>query len=146
MNHVNSKNQKIQILRAFAIISVVIIHSYPLTQAGIYIRSFVNFAVSLFFFLSGYLTKLKNNNWSIFIRKRVIRVIIPYFIWSILWIIYSKDYEHSFLNILTGKTLYSCYFVFVYIQHGWYDSLKKPRSYIHHPLNHGQYQLGNPAI
>ena len=49
-----TKNTKIQVLRAMAIVSVVIIH----TCGSVYIRPFVNFCVALFIFLSGYLTKI----------------------------------------------------------------------------------------
>ena len=78
--NLTSKNQKIQLLRGIAICAVVIIHSYPYNLFGVYLRVFVNFAVSLFFFLSGYLTKLDNENWMQFWGKRIVRVTIPYLI------------------------------------------------------------------
>ena len=49
MSHNNSKNQKIQILRGIAICAVVAIHTEPPYLFGILARSFVNFAVSMFF-------------------------------------------------------------------------------------------------
>lgn len=51
-------NKRVQIVRAIAIIAVIIIHTCPAGILGIYIRVGVNFAVSVFFFLSGYLTKI----------------------------------------------------------------------------------------
>ncbi len=57
------KNKEIQVLRAIAIIAVVLIHTAP--TEGLYqvfIRPFINFSVPLFLFLSGYLTKSENDN------------------------------------------------------------------------------------
>lgn len=59
MSQSQSKNQKIQILRAIAICCVVMGHSYPFRFRGVLIRTLINFTIPLFFFLSGYLTKLE---------------------------------------------------------------------------------------
>ena len=55
-----NKNQKIQIVRAIAIIAVVMIHTCPHGITQVYIRPFINFAVASFLFLSGYLTDVSN--------------------------------------------------------------------------------------
>ena len=116
MSQGHARNQKIQILRAIAICAVVICHSYPFRFRGVFIRTFVNFAVPLFYFLSGYLTKLEYDNWGRFWRKRIRRIFIPYAFWSVIWTVISHDYDHFFFKLLTGKTLYPYYFVFVYCQ------------------------------
>ena len=116
MSQRNSRNQKIQILRAIAICAVVICHSYPFRFRGVFIRSFVNFSVPLFFFLSGYLTKLEYDNWGRFWLKRVKRIFIPYAVWSVIWTVISHHYDQFFFKLLTGKTLYPYYYVFVYCQ------------------------------
>lgn len=69
------KNYKIQILRALAIIAVVLIHTCPLGLSQVLVRPFINFSVGLFLFLSGYLTKLENNDWKNFYKKRIVRVL-----------------------------------------------------------------------
>lgn len=71
-------NIKIQVLRGLAIIAVVLIHTCPNGYAQVWIRPFINWAVPLFLFLSGYLTKMDNDDWSSLIKKRVLRVMIPY--------------------------------------------------------------------
>ena len=79
------KNQKIQILRALAIMAVVLLHTCPSGNLSVVFRAFFNFAVASFLFLSGYLTKIENDNWLKFYKKRIIRVIIPYVIWTIFY-------------------------------------------------------------
>lgn len=109
-------SNKIQICRAIAIIAVVIIHNCPQEYEGIVIRCFVNFAVALFIFLSGYLTNLVNNNIKIFYKKRLMRVIIPYCIWSILYTIASNKWDDFIFNFITGQCCGIYYFIIVYIQ------------------------------
>ena len=50
-----SKN-RIQIIRAIAIISVLVIHTVGQSPYELYIRPLVNFGVGVFLFLSGFLT------------------------------------------------------------------------------------------
>ena len=50
---IKEKNVKIQILRAIAIIGVVLIHTCPSGKWQIFVRPFINFAVPIFIFLSG---------------------------------------------------------------------------------------------
>ena len=116
MSQSHSRNQKIQILRAIAICAVVVGHSYPFRFRGVFVRTFINFTVPLFFFLSGYLTKLEYDDWSRFWLKRIRRIFIPYAVWSLIWTMISHDYDHFFFKLLTGKTLYPYYYVFVYCQ------------------------------
>ena len=60
-------NKKIQIMRGLSIIAVIVIHTYNTNTYmcgggyGVIIRPFVNFAVGMFIFLSGYLTKENEN-------------------------------------------------------------------------------------
>ncbi|MBE6415576.1 MAG: acyltransferase [Akkermansiaceae bacterium] len=53
------KDANIQLLRALAIIAVVFIHTCPHGMEQVIFRPFINFAVPLFLFLSGYLTTPK---------------------------------------------------------------------------------------
>lgn len=116
MNLTNEMSNKIQICRAIAIIAVVIIHNCPQEYEGIVIRCFVNFAVALFIFLSGYLTKLVNNDIKMFYKKRLLRVIIPYCIWSMLYTIFSNKWDSFIFNFITGQCCSIYYFIIVYIQ------------------------------
>lgn len=112
----NHSNRKIQILRAIAICAVVMCHSYPMRFRGVLIRSLINFAVPMFLFLSGYLTKLEYENWGSFWWKRIKRILIPYAVWSVFWTVISHNYDDFLFKLLTGKTLYPYYYVFVYCQ------------------------------
>lgn len=116
MNLTNEMSNKIQICRAIAIIAVVIIHNCPQEIGGVIVRCFVNFAVALFIFLSGYLTKLVNNDIKIFYKKRLLRVFIPYCIWSVLYTMVSGKWDDFIFNFITGQCCFPYYFIIVYIQ------------------------------
>lgn len=109
------KNLKIQILRAFAIIAVVIIHSRLPSVCRIYIRPFVNFAVALFVFISGYLTKVDIPDYKSFMLKRIKRVGIPYLLWSVIYMA-PQGFKDFLPKLLTGRCCGVYYYILVYIQ------------------------------
>lgn len=111
-----NKNTKVQILRAIAIIAVVLIHTCKGGYYQVFCRPFINYAVALFVFLSGYLTKLENDDWKCFIYKRIKRVVIPYFIWTIIYTLPSADLYPYLYNLLTTEASAVLYYIFVYIQ------------------------------
>ena len=115
------KNPKIQILRALSIISVVIIHMLPSGLSQVFLRPFLNFAVATFLFLSGYLTNLSIYNWKVFCKKRILRVIIPYIIWTIIYttisfIGHDLDIKKYIVNLLTANAASTLYYLLVYMQ------------------------------
>lgn len=117
----NEKNVYLQYLRALAIIAVIIIHVSTVKQGNevIILRQFVNYCVALFIFLSGYLTKKDSvNNLVQFYKKRLIRVLVPYFIWSIFYISISKDYniKSIIIKLITGQGCSIYYYIIVYVQ------------------------------
>lgn len=127
-SNVNTKeidrmNRKIQVLRGIAIIAVLIIHSCPYSFAGIIIRVNVNFAVALFLFCSGYLTKTSYIDIGKFYKKRLSRVLIPYAIWSLAYTIafavrdgtYRSLLNDYIINLIYGTANFSLYFVVVYV-------------------------------
>lgn len=110
----SESSKKIQILRAMAIIAVVAIHTCADGTAGVIIRPFLNFAVALFLGISGYLTKTDIPGYKV--RKRLLRVFIPYTIWSLIFTAVRQTWSDFPENFLTG---YSCgvfYFVVVYME------------------------------
>ena len=119
-----NKRDKIQLLRAFAIIAVVFIHTCLDDVVGVGIRNFINYAVALFIFISGYLFNVPVTNIIEFYKKKFIRVLVPYIIWTIIYsVIYylcSKNNEPLFLatvkNIITAKASPPFYFILVYMQ------------------------------
>lgn len=110
------KNTKIQILRAVAVIAVVLIHTCKGGYYQVFCRPFINFAVALFIFLSGYLTKLDNHDWVKFYIRRIGRVLIPYIIWTILYTLPSTNVKEYIFNLATTQATPTLYYVFVYIQ------------------------------
>lgn len=109
-------NKKIQIIRALAICAVIMIHSNAGGIIGVCIRPFINFAVAMFLFCSGYLTNVENDSWSNFYKKRLMKVVIPYIIWSIIYTVAKGDYSEIMKNLFTTKGSYHFYYIFVYIQ------------------------------
>lgn len=113
-----TRNQKIQILRGIAIIAVVLIHTCPSGYWQVICRPFINFAVATFLFLSGYLTKTENDNWPKFFKKRILRVLLPYIAWTILYSIRFDRFDFVYIlkNTLTARSTYTMYYILVYIQ------------------------------
>lgn len=109
-------NKKVQILRAIAIFAVVMIHTCPSGLKSVAIRPLINFGVGMFIFLSGYLTKLEVENISGFYRKRIVRILLPYLIWTTVYTIVLYGMDDLIPNILTTKACYAFYYVGVYIQ------------------------------
>ena len=115
----SSRNQSIQIFRAIAIIAVVLIHTTPGGEWQVFCKPFINFAVATFIFLSGYLTKIDNDNWLAFYRKRIVRVAVPYLIWTLLYGLLdtpSVNVVSLVKNLLCANASTTLYYVFVYIQ------------------------------
>ena len=111
---------KIQVLRGVAIIAVVFIHNTPLGIAQVCCRPFLNFAVGLFLFLSGMLSNVED--WSTESKKRIIKVIIPYSIWTLVYVVISNDMRISDLplayvkNLITANSAAIMYYIFVYCE------------------------------
>lgn len=114
-----TKEKRIQQARGLAIVAVVIIHSGPdVAIASLIVRSAVNFCVGLFLFLSGYLTsvdKVLINPYS-FCGRRILRVMIPYTIWSVIVSAVNGTLQDLPRNIITFQSLKSYYYIGVYIQ------------------------------
>ncbi len=112
----------VQIFRALAIIAVVFIHTTPVGVCQVFCRPFINFCVATFLFLSGYLTPITSNNWGSFYNKRIIRVIIPYIIWTAIYTLPSiAHYGVEWITQL-GKSIikanagFHFYYIPLYIQ------------------------------
>ncbi len=109
------KNKKIQILRGLSIIAVLIIHTFTRDASGVVIRSIVNYAVAMFLFISGYLTKSHYDNVLLFYKKRIGRVIVPYVIWTAVYMLwYGKTDIVRCLLYSEGEMI--LYYLPVYIQ------------------------------
>ena len=115
-------NKKIQIMRGLSIIAVIVIHTYNTnTYAwggyGVAIRPFVNFAVGMFIFLSGYLTKENENGvYRDIIYRRIKKIIVPYIIWSFIFAIVNRRINTFIPDVFMSKCNGIYYFILVYIQ------------------------------
>lgn len=91
----------IDISRAFAIIFIVLGHTLVHSDncEGIF-KLLYSFHVMLFFIISGYTFKIKNNdNFLIFLKNKFFRLMIPYFIWAIIflipYILFGREVQES---------------------------------------------------
>lgn len=116
------QSKKIQAIRGFAIIAVVIIHCTPdfSMPIEVFFRPFVNFAVGTFLFLSGMLSNVATWNP----LKRIKKVLVPYIIWTLIYAVINYEIASGikgfvilyikYLLLGTGATM--LYFVFVYCE------------------------------
>ena len=116
MKGTTEKNARIQVLRGIAIVAVVLIHTCPKGLWQVYFRPFINFAVGLFLFLSGYLTSWEQESWGRFFKKRLLRVLIPYVIWTVVYTLVKRQPERLAFNLLTTSGAFHLYFIAVYVQ------------------------------
>ena len=112
------KSTKIQILRGLAIVAVVFIHTTPGGLTQVICRPFLNFAVGMFLFLSGLLSDA--HSWKPL--KRLVKVLIPYAIWTFVYTIMNsykwpdwiiRNYIHY---LIFGDSSAIMYYVFVYCE------------------------------
>ena len=60
---------------------------------------------------------MEHGKWFAFYKKRIIRVLIPYIIWNVLYTLSSGGNIRAIVvNLITTKSAAQLYFVFVYIQ------------------------------
>lgn len=124
---------QIDILRAFAIIAVIIIHtisasispflnSYPQIYILLGLDQLMRFSVPFFFAVSGYLLASKYQDKKLetrtFLKRRALRLLPPYFAWSAIIYVYlnffsqePKNPHNLFELIFMGRTDYHLYFV-----------------------------------
>lgn len=92
-------------MKGLAIIGVLFIHTPFMIDGpfGIASRQLVTFAVAIFFFLSGYF--IKDGQFNI---KGILRILIPYTIWSILW--FAETTLKGTQPVTTWKIINSIFF------------------------------------
>ncbi len=114
----NSISNKIQILRGLAIIAVVFIHNTPGGIPQVVFRPFLNFCVGLFLFLSGMLSDA--GRWNP--KKRISKVLIPYVIWTLIYVVlsaYKTPLQIPAIyvkKLILGNAAAIMYYIFVYCE------------------------------
>ena len=114
----DDQKEKIQVVRAIAIFMVIITHTVLFNPYEIYIRPFVNPAVGIFIFISGLLTKetIQGEEILSLYKRRLLRVFIPYTIWSIIYVVFQGSYDTAVIDYLTGNCCSTFYYILVYMQ------------------------------
>jgi surface polysaccharide O-acyltransferase-like enzyme len=112
---------EINLLRGFAIIAVIIIHVTvnfmwigsltPLSYTNLVIDAFAHFAVPLFIIISGVV--LARNHWAgtkwlKFYQGRFVLILVPYAIFSIIYLIYSYATAGSAITVLGAVEALVC--------------------------------------
>jgi surface polysaccharide O-acyltransferase-like enzyme len=131
------KDKYFQSIRGICIICVVLIHcmtgeifknsasfSYNY-HYWLISRQFIDFAVPIFIFLTGYFTnidKVKQDTKSYFM-KRGARLLIPFFLWSVIFSLrgfaaddFKIDVWNTIIKIVTGQAATGYYFIVALIQ------------------------------
>lgn len=118
--------------KGIAIIAVIAIHASGTTSNfsagsfnwdfGLVFRSFINFAVPIFFGLAGYFAaRYLHHSAASLYKARIGRILYPYAAWSILYLLIRTPTELPGLNeisqgLLLGKAIGIGYFVIVLLQ------------------------------
>ena len=96
----NTRLSFIDIAKAFAIIFIVLGHSVGYSEHCSLVFKFAySFHVYLFFFLSGY-TFSTNKKFTVFIKTKFKRIMIPYYFWALAFLI-----PYALLGKVIGSTL-----------------------------------------
>lgn len=120
--------------KGIAIVAVVFIHSFGYLSTsttgsidwyfGIIFRQFINFAVPVFFFISGYLAFSEKYEGAIsFYGKRLKKITPPYIIWSVIYISFSiavlrqtPTIRDIIVSVINGTSIEIGYFAITLIQ------------------------------
>ncbi|MEG4575982.1 acyltransferase [Microcoleus sp. N3A4] len=143
MQKVSNRFAEFDLIRALAIVSVVITHAGFLAFKDrrilfVAIDTLQLFCVPAFLLLSGFFltNKLENqNNPALVVKKRLSKIIPPYLFWSIALYILNNlgdlkkfDLLSLIRDILTGSVMPPYYFIVVIVQcYGWWWLLVKFR-------------------
>lgn len=132
----NKRIEYFDMLRGLAIIFVVIIHSsnmgfqFPSDSFNfnftVLTRQLLNIAVPLFLSISGYFLVQKNiytlDVYYGFIKKQIPKIYIPFFFWSIIFlilgvIVFNKSISSEFFKLLIFQSSGPYYFIALIIQY-----------------------------
>lgn len=122
------RDNKWQALRGICIIAVVLIHCAHYVKWDGTVNSFIfflyrnliNFPVAVFMFLSGYFAKPDYSRIGQFYKDRIIRLIVPYCSWTIIYLFLRStlagnkfDIYTLLLSFLLGKVAAPFYYIIV---------------------------------
>lgn len=105
-------------LRGVAILAVVFIHTLGITENNnliIVIRQLINYAVPLFLFLSGFFCRKQYESGKFDYKKSLIKILVPYFMWSFLLLLRVKFYNFNLSEILISLITARHFGIYYYI-------------------------------
>ncbi len=101
----------IDLLKTIAAFAVVILHvtvsilynfaDQENWQAANFYNSLVRFCVPVFVMISGVLLLKKNEEITVFLRKRFSRLLFPFIFWSLVYLLLKINYDSSFKEIIS---------------------------------------------
>ncbi len=128
--NLKDRDESFDAFRGVAIIAVVAIHAIPWqlyrVETILSYRQLLNFAVPVFLFISGYWMSKKPirtlEDYTEFLRKRFLRIFLPYLLWSLVFIGYDAVKVHGIdivqvvHKLFTGGAECHLYFIIVIAQ------------------------------
>ncbi len=110
------ESRRIQAIRGLAIMGVLMSHAVSFCAEEIYVMPWTHSAVGVFLFLSGLLTSGPIEDIRAFYKKRILRVLYPYLIWSVIYTVLYGNYRAFLWNLLTGQCCSVYYYILVYME------------------------------
>ncbi|MGL5357201.1 MAG: acyltransferase family protein [Cetobacterium sp.] len=117
-NTTQHRDNYYQGLRGVAILAVLLIHTLGITKNEylmLIVRQFINYAVPLFLFLAGFFCRKQFELGKFNYKKSLMRILVPYFIWSILLMTRVKFYNFNFKEILLSLIIVKHFGIYYYI-------------------------------
>ena len=113
-----ARDRYLQSVRGMAIIAVVLIHCLPKCDASVAVRPFLNWAVAVFFFLSGIFSVKDLTSWGGALKHKFFRTLIPYVVWSLVYalILRGIGVRGALKSLITADASAQMYFIAVYVQ------------------------------
>jgi surface polysaccharide O-acyltransferase-like enzyme len=117
----------VELLRVVSIAAVVLIHTttrvleftkYDLNgfPFALFLNQAARFAVPMFFLISGFVLEHgyhHNENFLVFFKKRVDKILLPYLFWSFIYYFFVyKEHSMNFAEaLISGNSSYQLYFI-----------------------------------
>ena len=138
----NLKINNIQVLRAFAAVAVAIFHTGYLFP---HMHAFGSFGVDVFFVISGYMmARILETNPSFFLRRRLIRIVPPYWILTILLFFFAWKFPNLLKATQANGTELFKSLLFIPYYKG--SGLLRPLLFVGWTLNYEMFFYGAIAV
>ncbi len=110
------KKNNIQIIKGLATMAVILIHTTTYWPYDYVVFPFIAPCVGVFIFISGYLTSANIPDLAAFYKRRLVKVLVPYFICSILYCAISHSWDNLIMRLILGQCNLTYYYIFVFVQ------------------------------